>query len=309
VEQLRAAVSENEAARAAIDTQEREAQTTLADLREAEATAGAEMERAAALVERYEAEVAALAEAMGLEAAFFAGTLERRNLAAPDLESATDDELRQRLARAQRDLRSVGAVDYGVMADYSVLKDRYESLSRQIEDLAQTEGSIRAGMADVRDQMRSQFTAAFEDVNRRFADLFRHLFRGGDAELLLAGDADSTQAGVDIVAQPPGKRLHRLATLSGGERALVGAALLLALIGANPSPFCMLDEVDAALDEANVQRFVETIRELARSTQFILVTHNRATMEAADALYGVTMSPGAVSQVVAIRLDDAVPAT
>jgi chromosome segregation protein len=107
------------------------------------------------------------------------------------------------------------------------------------------------------------------------------------------------------VAQPPGKHLHRLATLSGGERALVGAALLLALIGANPSPFCMLDEVDAALDEANVQRFAETIRGMSSRTQFILVTHNRATMEMADAVYGVTMSPGAVSQVLAIRLPDA----
>ena len=111
-----------------------------------------------------------------------------------------------------------------------------------------------------------------------------------------------TSGQTDIVAQPPGKHLHRLATLSGGERALTGGALLLALIGANPSPFCMLDEIDAALDEANVQRFASTIREMSHHTQFIVVTHNRATMEAADALYGVTMGPGAISQVLAIRL-------
>ena len=122
--------------------------------------------------------------------------------------------------------------------------------------------------------------------------------------MVLAGDADNVQSGVDIVAQPPGKRLHRLATLSGGERALVGAALLLALIGANPSPFCILDEVDAALDEANVQRFAGTIRDMADRTQFVLVTHNRATMEMADALYGVTMTAGAVSQILAMRLGD-----
>jgi chromosome segregation protein len=159
-------------------------------------------------------------------------------------------------------------------------------------------------MAEARRQIQERFAAAFENVNDRFKQSFRDLFQGGDAELILAGEPNSAQCTVDIVAQPPGKRLNRLATLSGGERALVGAALLLALIGANPSPFCMLDEVDAALDDANVQRFAAAIRSLATSTQFILVTHNRATMEMADILYGVTMAAGAASQVLAMRLPD-----
>ncbi|MBM2812848.1 MAG: chromosome segregation protein, partial [Chloroflexi bacterium] len=189
--------------------------------------------------------------------------------------------------------------------DFETLKHRHTFLTEQLDDLARSEASIREGMGEVRQRMREQFLTAFEDVNARFKETFRELFRGGDAELLVSGDPDSLQCGVEIVAQPPGKHLHRLATLSGGERALVGAALLLALIGANPSPFCMLDEVDAALDEANVQRFAETIRAMSSRTQFILVTHNRATMEMADAVYGVTMSPGAVSQVLAIRLPDA----
>jgi chromosome segregation protein len=197
----------------------------------------------------------------------------------------------------------VGAVDYGVLAEFAVVSDRYRFLTEQLDDLVRTEATIREGMAEARERMRTQFVTAFESVNERFKEMFRELFRGGDAELLLSGDPESTQCGIDIAAQPPGKRLHRLATLSGGERSLVGAALLLALISVNPSPFCMLDEVDAALDETNVQRFVATIREMSHSTQFVLVTHNRATMEMADALYGVTMNPGAVSQVVSVRLE------
>jgi chromosome segregation protein len=157
-------------------------------------------------------------------------------------------------------------------------------------------------MDEVRQRIREQFMIAFAEVNRQFGETFRELFRGGDAELTLSGDPDSAECGVEIMAQPPGKRLHRLATLSGGERALVGAALLLALIATHPSPFCLLDEVDAALDDTNVSRFLDRIKEMSDRTQFVLVTHNRATMEMADALYGVTMSTAAVSQVVAVRL-------
>jgi chromosome segregation protein len=212
------------------------------------------------------------------------------------------DTLRHRLDRAQRDLRNIGAVDYGLLAEYARIDDRYTFLSEQLDDLAQTETGIRSNMEEVRSRIRDQFMNAFEDVNLRFKASFQELFQGGDADLVLSGEPGSSDCAVDVVAQPPGKRLHRLVALSGGERALVGAALLLALIGANPSPFCVLDEVDAALDEVNVGRFLHAVRGMAEQTQFILVTHNRATMEMADALFGVTMTPGAVSQILAMRL-------
>jgi chromosome segregation protein len=215
------------------------------------------------------------------------------------------DALRRRLARAQRDLRGLGAVDYGLLSEYARIDRRYQFLTEQLDDLAKTEAGIRETMDEVRGRIREQFMVAFEDVNARFKASFQELFQGGDADLVLTGEPGEPDCAVDVVAQPPGKRLHRMVALSGGERALVGAAMLLALIGANPSPFCILDEVDAALDELNVQRFLHAVRGMASQTQFILVTHNRSTMEMADALFGVTMSPGAVSQILAMRLSPA----
>jgi len=295
-----AAVGSQEAAAENVDAEYRQAQTALADARTAEAAAEVDAEHARAAVDHLEMELSVAAEALAADQA----DLLREDVATADLMALDDATLRARLERAQRELRSLGSVDYGVLAEYGTLRDRYAFLTEQLEDLARAEAEIRDGMAEVRERIQQQFATAFVDVNEHFKERFRELFSGGDAELVLAGDAENAQSGVDIVAQPPGKRLHRLATLSGGERALVGAALLLALIGANPSPFCILDEVDAALDEANVQRFAGTIREMAAQTQFILVTHNRATMEMADALYGVTMTTGAVSQILAMRLGD-----
>jgi chromosome segregation protein len=294
-----AAVAAEEAAAENVDAEFLKAQTALADARTQEAAAGTDAEHARAAVDHLEMELSAAAESLVVDQA----DLLRADVASADLAALDDPILHSRLERAQRELRSLGSVDYAVLAEFGTLRDRYAFLSEQLEDLAKAEAEIRDGMAQVREQIQQQFATAFADVNERFKERFRELFSGGDAELVLAGDADNAQSGVDIVAQPPGKRLHRIATLSGGERALTGAALLLGLIGANPSPFCILDEVDAALDDANVQRFAGTIREMAAQTQFILVTHNRATMEMADALYGVTMTSGAVSQILSMRLE------
>ena len=151
--------------------------------------------------------------------------------------------------------------------------------------------------------MTEAFDRTFGEVADAFAVTFTAIFGGGKARLVRVGD-ESGNAGVDIVAQPPGKRLQALELLSGGERALTAVALLFAILKVRPSPFCLLDEVDAALDEANVVRVRDTLRELARTTQFIVVTHNRATIEGADALYGVTMGDDGVSQVLSLRLVD-----
>jgi len=152
-----------------------------------------------------------------------------------------------------------------------------------------------------------RFEETFHQVAERFSKYFTTFFGGGQAKLVLTEPEDYRTAGVDIVARPPGKRLQSLSVLSGGEKALTAVSLLFALLQTNPSPFCVLDEVDAMLDEANVGRFVAAIRELAQQTQFIVITHNRRTIETADNIYGVSMGDDSISRVLSLRLSD-VPA-
>ncbi|MPZ14762.1 MAG: hypothetical protein GEU73_10140, partial [Chloroflexi bacterium] len=303
------AIADVDASAAVLERERRDAQSALADLRADEARVGGDHEHVQGMLDRLDVEMRSIAESLAVRPVDLVGH-DRSGAHDPQAQvefqhEPTDsaaDALHRRLVRAQRAFRDVGHVDSSVLAEHAALRDRYQHMATQLDDLARTESAIRARMSELRERMQTQFMATFGEVSTRFREQFRHLFRGGDAELMLSGEPESPQCGIDIVAQPPGKRLHRLAALSGGERALAGAALLLALIGAKPSPFCMLDEVDAALDEANVHRFVATVREMAQLTQFILVTHNRTTIEMANALYGVTMTPGAVSQVVAITL-------
>jgi chromosome segregation protein len=212
--------------------------------------------------------------------------------------------LRRRLAASQRELRAVGAVDPSALDDYRAAVERQQFAASQIADLEAASAALRAAGAELQARMRKRFDAAFAAVDAAFGECFRTLFGGGTARLALTADEDTLSAGVDVVAQPPGKRAHSLHTLSGGERALTAVALLFALLRVHPSPFCVLDEVDAALDEANVQRFVQLLRAQAAHTQFLVITHNRGTMEAANTLYGVTMVDNAVSQVVSLRLAD-----
>jgi chromosome segregation protein len=152
--------------------------------------------------------------------------------------------------------------------------------------------------------MTEQFRTTFSALEGAFARRFQQLFGGGEAQLSLTDPEDLTATGVEITARPPGKRRQPLAMLSGGERALTAVALLMAMLEVRPVPFCVLDEVDAALDEANIGRFSSALRSLAREIQFIVITHNRGTIEAADALYGVTVGDDAVSRVLSLRLAD-----
>jgi chromosome segregation protein len=161
-------------------------------------------------------------------------------------------------------------------------------------------------LADLRTTMEERFATTFAHVAAAFTEAFQTLFGGGTARLVMTTTDDGASGGIDIVAQPPGKRLQNLALLSGGERALTAAALLFAILRVNPSPFVLLDEVDAALDETNIVRFREALAILARETQAILITHNRGTIESADTLYGVTMAADGVSQVLSLRLAAAV---
>ncbi|RMF36421.1 MAG: chromosome segregation protein SMC, partial [Chloroflexi bacterium] len=187
--------------------------------------------------------------------------------------------------------------------EHAELQARHDFLTEQSADLEKAAGDLRQVIAELDSEMKSAFRRTFQAVAQEFETTFTTLFGGGKARLTLTNPDDPLTSGVEIVARPPGKRQQSLALLSGGERALTAAALIFALLKVSPTPFCVLDEVDAALDEANVGRFRQMLQELAQTTQFIIITHNRGTIEAADTVYGVSMGPDSVSRVLSLRLD------
>jgi chromosome segregation protein len=178
-------------------------------------------------------------------------------------------------------------------------------MEAQQADLRSAIASTRQLIAELDALITGQFQATFKALESAFDGRFQQLFGGGFARLSLTDPEDLSATGVEIVARPPGKKPQTLAMLSGGERALTAVALLFAMLEVRPVPFCVLDEVDAALDEANIGRFTESLRALAERTQFIVITHNRGTIESADALYGVTVGDDSVSRVISLRLDEA----
>ncbi len=210
-----------------------------------------------------------------------------------------------RLATLRRRFHELGAVNPLAVEEYAELKARLESLETQGADLRAAISRTRTLIDELTTMIGEQFRTTFRALEAAFDARFKQLFGGGYARLDLTDPTDLASTGVDIVARPPGKKPQALAMLSGGERALTAVALLFAMLEVRPVPFCVLDEVDAALDEANVGRFSEALRSLAAATQFIVITHNRGTIEAADALYGVTVGDDSVSRVISLRLDEA----
>lgn len=217
-------------------------------------------------------------------------------------------EREREIGRLRERLRRVGYVGDDAVADFERERTQQEYLREQLADVTGAAAALRDLLADLRKTMRSRFDETFAQVAEAFTQAFTTLFGGGSAQLVLATGDGSSEPGIEIVAQPPGKRLQNLALLSGGERALTAAALLFAILKVNPVPFCLLDEVDAALDEANVVRFREQLHELALQTQIIVITHNRGTIEIADTLYGVSMGADGVSQVLSLRMSTALSA-
>jgi chromosome segregation protein len=212
------------------------------------------------------------------------------------------DQLKRRLDQLRGQIRALGAVNPNAIAEYEEALSRYTFLTTQADDLQQAAKSLRTVIAELDELMRRRFEETFQAVAAEFKRYFTTLFAGGTARLVLTDPDDPQATGVEIIAQPPGKRLQSLALLSGGERALTAVALLFALLSVSHTPFCLLDEVDAALDEANIGRFCEVLQSLTQHTQFIVITHNRGTMEIADALYGVSMGEDSVSRVLSIKL-------
>ena len=212
--------------------------------------------------------------------------------------------LKDEMQFVRKRLRRLGAINPNAPAELAEVRERYEFLTEQAADLRAAVHQLRHSVSELDTMMARAFGETFDAVAERFSELFSHLFEGGEARLTLTEPDAPLTTGVDIVARPPGKRAQRLALLSGGERALTAVALLFSLLYVSPTPFCVLDEVDAMLDEANVGRFRSKLEELARETQFIVITHNRSTVESADAVYGVSMGSNAVSQVVSLKMDE-----
>ena len=210
-----------------------------------------------------------------------------------------------RLAVLRRRYHELGAANPFAVDEYAELKARLETLETQQTDLRQAIARTRELISELNTMIADQFASTFRALESAFDRRFQQLFDGGYAHLLLTDPGDLSATGIEIVARPPGKKQQALAMLSGGERALTAVALLFAMLEVRPVPFCVLDEVDAALDEANVGRFTSALQELAARTQFIVITHNRGTIEAADALYGVTVGDDSVSRVISLRLEEA----
>lgn len=218
----------------------------------------------------------------------------------PDL-SALPPNAQAEIQRLRREIRQMGNVNIGAAEEYQRLNERYEFLQKQQADLEAAREDILEAIQEIDSSTRGLFMETFHAVQQAFQQIFERLFGGGKAELVLTQPHNLLETGVDIVVQLPGRRQQNLSLLSGGERALVALALMFAFLQVKPSPFCVLDEVDAALDGANVEKFVEMLRENARRSQMIIITHNPVTMENADVWYGVTMREQGVSQVISYR--------
>uniref|UniRef100_UPI000373C684 chromosome segregation protein SMC n=1 Tax=Halalkalibacterium ligniniphilum TaxID=1134413 RepID=UPI000373C684 len=201
-------------------------------------------------------------------------------------------------------IAELGTVNLGAIEEYERVNERYQFLKEQQADLVEAKDTLRHVIAEMDEEMTKRFSQSFVEIQKQFRLVFKELFGGGEADLVLTNPGDMLVTGVEIMARPPGKKLQHLALLSGGERALTAIALLFAILRVRPVPFCVLDEVEAALDEANVHRFAHYLKEFSDETQFIVITHRKGTMEEADVLYGVTMQESGVSRLVSVKLEE-----
>ena len=202
----------------------------------------------------------------------------------------------------RKDLRELGSVNVDSIDEYKNLKERYDFMCEQRVDLEDTMSKLRKIISDMTNTMKEQFKTQFEIINKNFAEVFRELFGGGNASLKLEDEENILECGIDINVQPPGKKLQNMMLLSGGEKAFTAIALLFAILKINPAPFCVLDEIEAALDDVNVYRFAEYLKKFSNDTQFLVITHRKGTMEAADTVYGVTMEENGISKLLSMKL-------
>ena len=227
-----------------------------------------------------------------------------------DAASLRDEEMndlsamKKGISSLKEQIKKLGDVNVNAIEDYRNLMERYQFLKTQHDDLIEAEKTLEGIIVELDGAMRKQFNEKFAEIGKEFDKVFKELFGGGKGTLELMEDEDILEAGIRIIAQPPGKKLQNMMQLSGGEKALTAIALLFAIQNLKPSPFCLLDEIEAALDENNVARFAKYLHKLTRNTQFIVITHRRGTMEKADRLYGITMQEKGVSTLVSVNLID-----
>ncbi len=222
----------------------------------------------------------------------------------PAVTPETRNETYKLLTEYKNKLRALGSVNVNAIEEYKEVSERYLYLSRQMEDLRVSKDELSAIINDLNTDMEKAFADAFARINTRFGEVFRELFGGGNAEIYLSDPSDILSSGIEIKAAPPGKVIKNLSLLSGGEQAFVAIALLFAMIHVNPTPFCIFDEIESALDEVNVDRFANYIKRYSTDMQFVIVTHRRGTMETADCLYGITMPKHGISRVLALDVND-----
>ena len=216
----------------------------------------------------------------------------------------TFKEARKIVDKCKIEIKRLGDVNIGAIEEYQRVLERYEFLCGQKEDLIKAEDTILEIIKELDGIMKEKFMETFDQIKVKFKEVFKKLFSGGDAELRLTNPDDVLQTGIDIKALPPGKTLKHISLLSGGEKTLTAISLLFAILETRPVPFCILDEVEAALDEVNVDNFGKFLSEFKGKTQFIVITHKKKTMEYADVLYGITMQESGVSKIVSVKLED-----
>ncbi len=218
----------------------------------------------------------------------------------PTLPVGIEEEMRD----LKNHIRRIGVVNFEAEKEFIEVRERYDNLTTQISDLQAAIQDIQRMISELNDVMQREFLKTFKSVSLEFSKMFARLFNGGSARLILSDESSPIEGGIEIEARLPGKREQGLVLLSGGERSLTAVALVFALLKISPTPFCVLDEVDAMLDESNVGRFIELLKDLSNETQFMLITHNRNTVQAADVIYGVTMGKDGASQIISLRLDE-----
>ena len=213
-------------------------------------------------------------------------------------------EVEEQIHKLRRKLKQLGQVNADSLKELDDLETRFAKLSGQLQDLVEAKNTLEEIIRRINVESRRMFVDSFAQIRHNFQELFRKLFGGGEGDIVLEDPEDVLECGIDVVARPPGKELRSISLLSGGEKTMTAVALLLAIFKSKPSPFCILDEVDAALDEGNVNRYLGVIKEFQQWTQFIVITHHKRTMAGADVLYGVTMEEAGVSKRMSVRFDD-----
>lgn len=214
-----------------------------------------------------------------------------------------EDLARKKVKLLKRSIEELGPINISSIQEYEQVNERHSFLTEQREDLLSAQETLHEVIKEMDEEMTIRFETTFNEIQRHFKVVFRELFGGGQADLVLTDPTSLLDTGIDILAQPPGKKLQNLSLLSGGERALTAIALLFSILRTRPVPFCILDEVEAALDEANVTRYSDYLKKFSHDTQFIVITHRKGTMEGADVLYGITMQESGISKLVSVKLE------